>query len=145
MEDGLGALPAAARSVHFLIQINSPTLNLGYGFAVFIPGGISLGLIRGPQEAEMATLLRPEENARSVLGIYEHFKIRLYGVLRVKDFLAIMKQKGLRSDDINTGITYCLKVRWLENVGDDTYLLTGGGCAAIGHAHQRGGSSGIAN
>ncbi len=86
----------------------------------------------------MATLPTPEENARSILGIYEHFKIRLYGVLRVKDFLAIMKQKGLSSDDINTGITYCLKVRWLENVGDDTYLLTGGGCAAMGRTTATG-------
>jgi len=118
-----------------LTQVNSPTLNLGYGFAVFIFGGISIGPIRGSQEAEMATLPTPEENARSILGIYDHFDIRLYGDLRVNNFMAIMTQKGLSSDDINTGITYCLEVGWLENVGDDTYRLTGGGYAAIGHAH----------
>ena len=79
----------------------------------------------------MATLPTPEDNARKVLKIYEHFGTRPGEALSTQKFLAIAAQKGLRTEDLLDGLRYGDEQGWFEDGPTGSVRLTEAGLAEI--------------
>lgn len=86
----------------------------------------------------MATLPAPEETAREILAIFVgHFKGRPDYVLRVNNFLAVWRTRGLASEDFKPGMECAAMLGWIEvQSGGDSFKLTSAGFAAAGCTPQ---------
>jgi hypothetical protein len=79
----------------------------------------------------MAVLATPEECARKVLRIYEHFGTRPGEGLSTQNFLAIAAVQGLRNDELIEGLRYGDEKGWFEDGPNGFVLLTKPGFAEI--------------
>ena len=79
----------------------------------------------------MATLSTPEENARKVLQIFEHFGTRPGEGIGSSSILAIAAEKNWRMADMEEGLQYGLDNDWFENGPNNYTLLTKSGFAEI--------------
>ena len=79
----------------------------------------------------MATLPTPEEKARKVLQIFEHFGTRPGEGIGSNNILAIAAKKNWRIADMTEGLQYGLDNDWFENGQNNSTLLTKSGFAEI--------------
>ena len=79
----------------------------------------------------MADLPTPEENASAVLAIFAHFNLRAGEVLRPNNFMAVADSRGLRWDDIISGLEEGVELGWFEETDKGSVSLTDAGFAAM--------------
>ena len=79
----------------------------------------------------MATLPTPEENARKVLKIYEHFGTRPDEGLSTQNFLAVAVNQGLSNADLLDGLRYGGEQGWFGDGPNGSVRLTEAGFAEI--------------
>ena len=79
----------------------------------------------------MAELPTPEESARMVLKIYEHFRTRPGEGLSTQNFLAVAADQGLNTNDLLDGLRYGDEKGWFENGPNGSVRLTEAGFAEI--------------
>ena len=73
----------------------------------------------------------PEENARRVLRIYQHFGTRPGEGLSTQNFVAVAEQQGLSNEDLLDGIRYGDENGWFEDGPTGSVRLTDAGFADL--------------
>jgi hypothetical protein len=79
----------------------------------------------------MAQLPTPDDLARLVLQVFEHFDRRPGEMLRANNFVAIAAKRGVRLTDLVAGIERGVELGWLEGSLEETVKLTEAGYAAM--------------
>ena len=79
----------------------------------------------------MAALPTPEENARKVLKIFEHFGAHPDETLSTQNFLAVAANQGLSTNDLLDGLRYGDAQGWFEDGPNGSVRLTEAGFAEI--------------
>jgi hypothetical protein len=72
----------------------------------------------------MAQLPTPEENGKTVLGIYAHFGSRPKDVLGANNFVAVAARRRIPISDIQTGLEFALAAGWIEETENGSLRLT---------------------
>ena len=72
----------------------------------------------------MPKLMTPDDQARMVLSIYNHFGARPDRVLLLKNFRAAAPKKNMGSADIRVGLEECITRGWVVQPVVGSFKLT---------------------
>lgn len=62
----------------------------------------------------MASIPTPEESAREILAIFNHFSSRPDEVLQYRSFNSLWLKRGLKNEDLIPGMTFAAQQGWVE-------------------------------
>jgi|HubBroStandDraft_6_1064221.scaffolds.fasta_scaffold825249_1 hypothetical protein len=79
----------------------------------------------------MASPRTPEENANAVLAIYAHFHSQPGHALRANNFVAVAARRHIPMADIQNGLEYATRMKWIEPTENGSLRLTARGFEAM--------------